>query len=64
MSNKEKARRLVTACIDVTYGTYVEHLAEIALVNDDDDRLLEHINVILEIMEAAKKEIEASEKDE
>ena len=65
MTAKDRARQIVLEHVNAFREiTFEERLQEIALVTNSDAYLLEHINAILEVMEAAKKEIEASEKDE
>ena len=57
--NKEIARHLVTGYLHgLTNCSFEEKLGELALVCNSDERLLEHINMMLDILQKAKKEIE------
>ena len=63
MCNKKIARKIVLGYINGCYNlSFEDKLVEIASVNEDDDVLLEHINIMIEILEKAKKEIEEKEK--
>lgn len=63
MNDKNIARKIVLGYLNSTVSLeHVEHIAEIALVNTDDEVLLEHINHMLGVLERAKKEIEKERK--
>jgi len=56
---KERAKELIVSLL--TYGNilpFEESLAEVLIIKEDDERLLEHINGLIELLEKAKKEIE------
>ena len=57
--NKEVARRIVSGYLNSLNGfSFEERVAELALITNDDERLLEHVNMMLEYLQAAKKELE------
>lgn len=59
MKNRDIARKIVSGFIKTTTSfSFEEQLIELASVNDSDEVLLEHIDIMIEILEAAKKEIE------
>ena len=63
MSNKEVARKIVLGYINGCYNlSFEDKLVEIASVTEDDGVLLEHITIMIEVLEKAKKEIEEKEK--
>ena len=57
MTNKYIARKIVCGYINSTALDFEEKLVELAAVNESDDTLLEHINVMLKILEDARKDI-------
>lgn len=61
--NKEIAKRMITAYINNSPIGFEERLAEIAILADNDERLLEHIEEVIDIFTKAKKEIEDERKD-
>lgn len=58
MKNKEIARKIAVGMINQSNVSFEEKLVELANVNVSDEILLEHIDIMIEILEAAKKEIE------
>lgn len=65
MNDKNVARRIVVGYLNsVTRFEYVDRIAEITLVNTDDDVLLEHIKCMISVLNKAKKEIESEKKRE
>ena len=65
MNDKNIAKKIVLSYLNSVMSLeHVEHIAEIALVNTDDEVLLEHINHMLGVLEKAKKEIESEKKRE
>ena len=58
MTNIEIARKIVLGYINYCGLDLEEKLAEIATINKDNAYLLEHINIMLEILGKAKEELE------
>ena len=63
MKNKKIAKRMITSYINNAPVSFEEKAAEITILADDDERLLEHINEVIDIFTKAKKEIEDERKD-
>lgn len=57
MPNKEIARRIVTGYINSIPMDFNEKVMEISAVNHSDDTLLEHINIMIKVLEDTRKEI-------
>lgn len=58
MKNRDIARKIAVGMINQSNVSFEEKLVELANVNASDEILLEHIDIMIEILEAAKKEIE------
>ena len=58
MENRDIARKIAVGMINQSNVSFEEKLVELANVNASDEILLEHIDIMIEILEAAKKEIE------
>ena len=58
MTNIEIARKIVLGYINYCGLDLEEKLVEIATISEDNARLLEHINIMLEILGKAKEELE------
>lgn len=52
------AREIVLGYLNRARLSHDEKIIEIASVSDDDKYLLEHINVMIEVLNKAKKELE------
>lgn len=63
MKNKKIAKRMIAAYINNAPIGFEERITEIALLTEDDERLLDHINEAIDIFTKAKKEIEDERKD-
>lgn len=55
--NKEIARNIILGFISRTNLSYEEKIIEMADVTSDDKKLLEHINLAIEVLLKAKEEI-------
>lgn len=58
MENTTIARKIVLGYINSVGLDFEDKLIEIANVNTSDEYLLEHINIMLEVLNKAKKELE------
>ena len=58
VTNIEIARKIVLGYINYCGLDLEEKLVEIATISEDDTYLLEHINIMLEILSKAKEELE------
>ena len=61
MENVEIARKIVLGYINYSQLDYEEKLSEIAAINIYNNYLLEHINVMLDILTKAKQELEGED---
>lgn len=61
MENVKIARKIILGYLNYIPMEMEDKLAEIATVNVDDEYLLEHINMILEVLNKAKKELEVDD---
>lgn len=57
MENTTIARKIVLGYINSVGLDFEDKLIEIANVNTSDEYLLEHINIMLEVLNKAKKEL-------
>lgn len=64
MINKEIARRIICGYLNNAAAlSFEDRVIEISSVNESDDVLLEHINIMIDVLGKAKEEIE-KEKNE
>ena len=63
MPNKEIARRIVTGYINSIPMDFNEKVMEVSAVNHSDEALLEHINLMIDVLEKDRKEILDEKKD-
>ena len=65
MNNIKIARNIVTGYLNRAGLQFEDKVVEIAAVMENDEYLLEHINMMLEVLNKAKEELEGnSGKDE
>lgn len=65
MSSKDVARGIVSGYLHTSWALdFEERLVEIAAINEDDERLLEHIDIMIDILGKAKEEIEKEKENE
>ena len=61
---KEVAKEIVITYLPNTAFSAAERLDEICKISEDDKVLLKHINVIINIMKKAKKQIQEENKND
>ena len=65
MNSKEMARRIVVGYLNgISSLGFEERVIEISSVNESDDVLLEHINIMIDVLGKAKEEIEKEKENE
>lgn len=61
MENVKIARKIALGYINQISLDFEEKLIEIANINTSDEYLLEHINIMIEVLNKAKQELEGEE---